>query len=375
MMRVLYVIDHLGGGGAENQFVELVKRTSASSGVEAGCFLPVEGGIRLEGLRSAGVDVEVCEKPAGGRDTRRAVMRLRTILREFRPDVLHPFLMYSTFLAGLAAWGGSRPPAFVATEFSSPEKILEEVRFTAPKRMLLKWAYGRLDRLVTTSNGVRDELVDTGYLSRANTHVINEGVDLSTCAPGDRAALRRETGLPEDKRIVTIVGALVERKGHMFLLDAFDEVLKEFDDLVLYIVGEGEFRPEVESRARDLGITDRVVFTGYRSDAKKIIAASDVFCLPSLYEGMPNVVMESMALGTPVITTGRYGALDLIEHGESGMLIEPGDAGGIARSLRELLSDAALYDKVIRNALKKIQGFDFSVTAKKYIELYRELTG
>jgi glycosyltransferase involved in cell wall biosynthesis len=103
------------------------------------------------------------------------------------------------------------------------------------------------------------------------------------------------------------------------------------------------------------------------------INAADVFVLPSLYEGMPNVVMEAMALGTPVITTGQYGAMDLIEHGEAGILTRPGDIVGIRDGILRFLGNAEFSRGVAQKAQEKIQGFDFSRVSEEYARLYEEL--
>ncbi len=163
--------------------------------------------------------------------------------------------------------------------------------------------------------------------------------------------------------------------GHKYLLEALKGVLEVRDDVVLYVLGDGPERGLLEARARELKIEASVEFMGYRKDAKRFINASDVFVLPSLYEGMPNVMLEAMALGTPVITTGIYGALDVIEDARTGLLVPPADAGSIRDALLRLFGDRGYYDMITANALERIKGLDFGVAVAGYERLYEEMLG
>jgi glycosyltransferase involved in cell wall biosynthesis len=372
MKKVLYVIDHLGGGGAENQFIETVSRVHAA-GHGVLCYLSEQKGVRYDVLRGRGVKIEVSEHGGEGRDTFRAMFQLRRLISDYRPDILHSYLTYSTFLSAAALVGHGHSPFFVATDFSSPERVLDEVRLGFMKKALMKWSYGKLDRFVTTSSQVKEEMLSLGYIAPAKMKVIHEGVDLKRYRPKEKAEVRRELKIPLERKVVTVVGTLVERKGHIYLFEALRDVCGEFGDLTLYVVGEGPFKETLEHKARELAIAENVVFTGYREDASMFINAADVFVLPSLYEGMPNVVMEAMALGTPVITTGQYGALDLIEDGETGILTGPGDVVGIRDGILKFLRNADFSRGVAQKAQEKIQGFDFSRVSEEYARLYEEI--
>ena len=372
-MKILYVIDHLGGGGAENQFVETLKRVIAR-GHSVYCFLVEGKGIRHDSLAESDVNIVLCDKPSESRSTLRAVLQLRALIKQFRPDVVHSYLMYSAFISRTALIGMDRPlPLFICTEFSSPLRMLDEVSFSSAKGMLLRWSYRATDCVTTTSSGVRDELTEAGYLPDDRMEVIHEGVDLQRIERGDRRVIRDELGIPSNARVVAVVGALVQRKGHAFLLDAFAGACGQIDDMRLYVVGQGEELDALQSMASSLGIQDKVVFTGYRRDARRFMNAADVFVLPSLYEGMPNVVMESMAIGTPVITTGMYGTLELIDDGISGILTSPGDTLAIEQGLVRLFKDEALRHSIAASAAKKIEQFTFDDTVDRLELLYGRL--
>jgi glycosyltransferase involved in cell wall biosynthesis len=372
MKKILYVIDHLGGGGAENQFLETVSRIHAA-GHEVLCYLSEQKGGRYDVLRGRGVKIEISEHGGEGRDTLKSMFQLRRLISDRGPDILHSYLTYSTFLSAAALVGHGRRPFFVATDFSSPERVLDEVSLGFVKKALMKWSYGKLDRFVTTSSQVREEMLSLDYVPSSKMRVIHEGLDLERYRPKEKAEARRELSIPLERKVITVVGTLVERKGHVYLFEALRDVRGEFGNLLLYVVGEGSFRETLERKARELGIAENVVFTGYRDDAPMFMNAADVFVLPSLYEGMPNVVMESMALGTPVITTGQYGALDLIEDGETGILTGQGDVAGIRDGILKFLGDTEFSRVVVGKAREKIQGFDFSRVSEEYAGLYEEL--
>jgi glycosyltransferase involved in cell wall biosynthesis len=140
----------------------------------------------------------------------------------------------------------------------------------------------------------------------------------------------------EEKIVIGTVGRLTAIKGQDVLLRAFAELAHMRDDVFLVLLGEGEMRGELEETARRLGVYKVVKFLGWRPDVAAVMASFDIFCLPSLNEGMGKVVVEAMAMGLPVVASNVGGIKDLVRDGQSGLLVPPGDASALSGALAAL---------------------------------------
>ena len=203
---------------------------------------------------------------------------------------------------------------------------------------LMVQALQQAEHLVAVSQGLKDRLLALG-LDANRIHVVPNGVDVTRFRPLDQQSCRRQLGLPPDRRRIVFIGHLVPVKGLDVLLEALKRVP---DDVKLSLVGEGAGKPALEARLRANGLGSRVDFAGARGheEIPLWMNAADVVCLPSRSEGCPNVVLEALACGTPVVAT-RVGAIpDLIQDGRSGLLVHPEDAHGLAQALTRSLDQS-----------------------------------
>ena len=188
-------------------------------------------------------------------------------------------------------------------------------------------------------------------------HIVHCGVDLARYAP-DHAA---RTG-----RKVLFVGRLAAMKGVPVLLEAFARLRAHHPDVTLTLIGDGEDRRRIEAIARKLGLEGHVVFAGYRSQAEvaEEMAATDLFVLPSFAEGVPVVLMEALASGVPVVTTRIAGIPELVEHGENGLLVPPGNSALLAGAMADLLADPDLRQRMGAAGMRKVRAeFDMHAEA------------
>lgn len=173
-------------------------------------------------------------------------------------------------------------------------------------------------------------------------------------------------------RRIAFVGRLAEVKGVTVLLDAFASL--DRSDVELVLVGDGHLRSELEARAAELGVAERVRFTGYLSQAevRGILADTDVFCLPSFAEGVPVVLMEALACGVPVVATRVAGVAELVEDGGSGILVHPGDPEPLARALQTVLADRDLRARMGAAGRQRVEReFDVAREAAKLLSAIR----
>jgi glycosyltransferase involved in cell wall biosynthesis len=201
-----------------------------------------------------------------------------------------------------------------------------------------------VDRVITVSDWQRATYEKVGVAAQRIVTVLN-GVPHRAWSPG-RAAARRELGLESGRHVVMTIGRLTSMKGHRYLLDAVPLLLRSSSDLVVVIVGEGDLRRALRDQTERLGVAQAVRFAGHRTNARELLAAADVFVLPSLHEGMPLTVLEAMDAGLPVVGTRVIGTSEAVEDGVSGRLVPPGHPTALAEALTELLSEPALRQRM-----------------------------
>jgi glycosyltransferase involved in cell wall biosynthesis len=189
----------------------------------------------------------------------------------------------------------------------------------------------------------------------------------------NRADARQQLGLPPDGPIVVGVGCLRgDLKGFGYLIEALAILRHEFPKAVVALAGEGPLQAELEARSQVLGVADRVVFLGFRSDVNHVYDAADVFVLSSLSEALPYVVLEAMAHELPVVGTRVGGVPEVIVQEETGFLVPPRDSAAIAESLRRLLASVELRQRMGKAGRERVvRHFREDEMVRKTLEVYR----
>jgi glycosyltransferase involved in cell wall biosynthesis len=213
------------------------------------------------------------------------------------------------------------------------------------------------------------------------TVVIHNGVDINRFRSGDGTAVRRELGLDAATPLAGIVGQVVPWKGHARFLDAAARAAEPLPRARFLVVGDNRFGDfpglldELEARSRELGLGDRVAFTGWRDDVVEVMNALDVLVLASENEPFGRVVIEAMACGTPIVSFRCGGPVEIIEHGRTGLLVEPFDTDAMAKAMTELLSDPARAAEMGRAGREVVeQRFSADAYARKVQDVYERLS-
>lgn len=323
--RVLQVVDALDGGGAERHVVDLARALDAR-GFEVSVAASADGPARAR-LEAAGIEVHVV---ADGLVKRRTSVRyalgLRALVASLRPDLVHAHIHASEVAAAAAVWRSDVP--LVLTEHT-------EAPWRGPSaRAALRWAAGRADLVVAVSSAVARHLVTDSGVPPEKVEVLLPAVLPHVPAPVDVPSAGRP--------VVGTVGRLVPGKGVDVLLRALAGPALAGSDATCVVVGDGPQRPALERLAADLGLGDRVVFAGWREDARDLVAALDVLAVPSREDGSPLVVLEALGSGVPVVASRVGGIPDQVTDGREGLLVPPGDAGALGAALARVLHDAGL---------------------------------
>lgn len=196
-----------------------------------------------------------------------------------------------------------------------------------------------VDAVVVNSTAAAKELTGRFRVPESKIKNIGVGTDLEKIARAEpNEALRRELGLGGSK-VVGVVAKLSPVKGHDHFLEAAAFVSRAYGNVRFLVVGDGPERTRLERTAGELGISDKVHFLGVRDDVPAVLKLMDVLVLSSLSEGSPNVVLEGMASGVPIVGTRVGGVPELVEDGVSGLLVDPGDAPGMSNAVLALLTD------------------------------------
>lgn len=208
--------------------------------------------------------------------------------------------------------------------------------------------------LVANSQHVRDQAIALEAVKPEKIVVIPNGVSLEfRLTPEDtlskrasvtaaRQRLREVLGISQQAQLILSVGRLTDQKGYIYLIDAMPFVLGRFPDALVFLIGDGSARQGLEERVQKLGIGDAVRFLGTRSDIPALLAAADIFALPSISEGMPNALLEAMGMGVPVVASSLGCVKEVVTHGETGCLVSPGDATALGESIVCLLENMDL---------------------------------
>ncbi|MBM4434764.1 MAG: glycosyltransferase [Chloroflexi bacterium] len=375
--RILHLIESLGRGGAETVLAATLREMEPTrhTGVVAYLGGPADLRETIEELGYEVIDLGL-RRPADPR----GVARVRRLLVSRGIALVHAHLYFPGLHAKLAGWR-TRVPVVCSLHnlMYEPEIRIANPRFAPWKQVPLRIGDRVTDRLVrpeliAVSEAVRRSAIARLGVDPARVVTIPDGVDtkaLTPASPDERAAARRELGLPRDASVVAVVGRLVPLKGHATLLDAVARLRGASPALRLLVAGGGALEPELRALAARLGVGDVVRFLGPRGDVRGIHAASDVLAAPSLSEGFGLAVVEAMAAGLPCVASRTGGLAEIVEDGATGFLVMPRDPADLADALRRLLGDAELRHRFGDRARAVAQArYDVRDSAGRLEDLY-----
>ena len=234
----------------------------------------------------------------------------------------------------------------------------------------------RTDGAIAVSRSTRDFLVRKRFVPGDRVRLIWNGAPLEEFAPvpQERAlAVRRSLGLPDGALVAGTIGRLNAQKGHRYLLDAAARLLARLPGVRVLVAGDGDLMDALREQARTLGIAGQVVFAGHRTDVPDLLAALDVFCISSLYEGTPLALFEAMAAGKAIVSTSVDGCREVLEDGVTGVLVPPADAGALALGIERVLCDGALREALGRQALAASRRYDVRTCVDAMQAFYDDL--
>jgi glycosyltransferase involved in cell wall biosynthesis len=308
-----------------------------------------------------------------------ALFKLFSLFRSHRPDVIHTHTPVAAFLgqlAGRLAGVRVRITTVHGLIFSIESRKWVRRAYRALEVMSCRWA----THVISVNHEDAQDLAAIKGIGPEKVSVFHVGVNLDSYDPGritpeQRRAVREEWEVPPDSVVLGIVARLTHVKGILELLEAFSKVSARHSDCHLILIGPVDNvrgNGVTEADARRLGCTSRCRFTGPRRDVPRLMAAMDVFCLPSRFEGYPAALMEAAAMQLPAITTDIRGSREAVQDGVTGLVVPPRDPEALAAAMEKLLLDPRLRHELgVRARERALKEFDRRGAVAKTLQVYR----
>jgi glycosyltransferase involved in cell wall biosynthesis len=291
--------------------------------------------------------------------------KLSRIIRQAKPEIVHAHDPQAVAMASLAlSFAAPDPrPAIVASR---------RVDFHLQPNSFSRWKYRQVDMFIAASDAIRRILEHDGIpLSRIR--VVHDGIDVAKIQRLPAVDIHAEYWLPHGAPVLANVGALVGHKGHKHLIEAIPHVVREVPDARLVIFGEGELRPQLERQIKELHMEKHAMLVGFRRDVLQLVKSADLFVMSSITEGLGSTVLDAMAMKLAVVGTQAGGIPEAVEHGETGLLVPPGDARALAGAIVRLLKDSRLRERMGESGLRRVQQhFGVSLLLSATLAAYRQ---
>ncbi len=374
-IKVLYLIDTLEMGGAENSLVDI---TSKFSNVEP-VFIQIYAGDSLKhklienGIRVYSLDFQ--EKYG----YKKVIKKVLNLIKEINPDVIHATLFRSVMISRKLKKTLSIP---LVNSFTSNSYINTRYKnLSYLRRLKLRfiqwedWHTANLaDIFVSNSKVIKENNIRILNIEEKKILVIPRGRDSTffDAKNYDRELIKKEMGY-EGKRILINVGRLIESKGQIDLIQAFEKVSKDNPELLLLIAGEGKFRRDLEEKIKNIGLSDKILLLGNRQDIPKLLAISDLFVFPTYLEGLPGSLIEAMMSKTPVICSNIPENKECVPD-KGAYFFNPGDITELTKLIQNCLDKPDNLDLMIQLSYNyAIKNFELENISERYENVYYDL--
>ncbi|MFS8496448.1 MAG: glycosyltransferase [Actinomycetes bacterium] len=340
----LFVIDSFGAGGAERSLVELVPAVAARGRRPVVVCLHSRDVGFEDDVRASGVDLRFLS--ASGLVGK--VRELRRLIEEERPALVYSSLFEASLVTRLAAARKGVPVMvnLANTSYDPVRRLDPNIKWW--RFRLVQEVDGYLSRHLTdhfhaVSQAVKDSAVASLRIPPDQITVVYRGRDperIGEPTPERRQRVRRALGLDDETPVLVTVGRQEFQKGHRYLIEAMPKILERHPRTRLLIVGRrGAATPELERAVADFGVADSVSFLGHRADVTDLMAASDLFVFPSLFEGLGGALIEALALGLPIVASDIPPVREVVGDDPVADLVPPRDAAALAETVAALLDE------------------------------------
>ena len=298
----------------------------------------------------------------------RGLRSLWRLLRIEHFDVIETFTLHSNIPGMVLSWLAG-VPVRMATHHG---KVGNVSPWQEKLHLLVIGKFASI--IVAVSTEVRDRLTLAGIASQRIIMIPN-GIRISITSRTEGTKLRKSLGLRRSQIVLISVGRLVYQKAHSVLVNAMQVIVAQQQQVVLYIAGEGPLRHDLEQQIETLGLGNQIYLLGNRSDVAALLSISDIFVLPSRWEGLPMALLEAMGTGMPVVATQVEGVNEVLKQNIHGFLVPPEDSDALVRALLELINHPQLRIKMGREGRKRIEeSYTSDIMCEKYLNVMLDYT-
>jgi glycosyltransferase involved in cell wall biosynthesis len=264
--------------------------------------------------------------------------KLSRVIRQWQPQVVHAHDPHAVAMAALAL-------SFGAAETRPLMVVSRRVDFHLKHNSFSRWKYRQADLFIAASGAI-GAILERDGIPADQIVVVHDGIDVAKIGRLPAVDIHAELWLPHGAPVIANVGALVAHKGQKHLIDAMPLVLRDVPDARLVVFGEGELRPALEKQIKDLQLDKHVLLPGFREDVLQLVKSAELFVMSSVTEGLGSTVLDAMAMKLAVVGTQAGGIPEAVAHGETGLLVRPGDPRALATAISRLLRDRPLRQRM-----------------------------
>lgn len=364
-INVLHIYQNSKIGGVQQQFLSLLKAYDRDVFNPIFCCLGPEEEISKE-IERIDIETVALNRVRYHRFSPGIVRDLYRLMKQKNIHIVRTHRYRANLYGRLAALLSGVPVKIISLHDNYRKDLRLERRIV--NKILLKVT----DKIVAVSESIRKDIIKYDGIDSSKILVIPNGIDTERFKPkGNFADIRKEFSIKESDIVVGFVGRVVPAKGLEYLIDALPFLKKEFKNIKLLITGEGSTMERLKKKAKENNVHDSIIFTGKRRDIPDILSCTDIFVMPSVAEGLPNALLEAMAMGKPIVATEVGGIPEVIKNGHSGLLVPPRNPEALATAIKDLISNdqlAAKMGQVARHIV--LDNFSIWSIAQKWQTLY-----
>ena len=379
--RILHIIKATGLAGAERHLLILLSGLRRE-GFDARLLILTNPGDVLESFFDQARQREI---PVDGLVIRcnadlSLFIRLRNYIKRIAPVIVHTHLIHGDLFGIIAArWAGV--PLVLTTRHND-----DGFRYRTPCRQLNRYLWQRVQAGIAVSNAISRFSVEVEDAPAGKIFTVHHGVELAGTAEGHeipindipaeglRSSVRSQLGIDARAPVAGIFCRLTKQKGIRFGLQAIALLTRQLPDVKLVIAGEGPLQKKLHREADRLGLSDRIIWLGWREDVPRLLAAIDLLLAPSLFEGFGLIFLDAMAGGIPIVSSTASAIPEVVIDGATGFLVPPRDVDGMATAMYKLLSDPDLCRQMGQNGRERLnQYFGARRMVGKTIDIYNKL--
>lgn len=365
-LKIVYIIDSLGAGGAERLLHDLTKHINKNrfdvSVISIFNKNDLANKFRDYKINLIYLKYNFFYNPL-------IIFRIEKILKSIKPDIVHTNLLYSDLYGRLAALLAKAPVIMSTCHNNEPWRTSRKINKYYLFRKLDNYLSTKTTKIIAVSNEVNKCLIKQG-INYLKILTIYNGIETKFFEKALPSNLYNKKN--PNEIILGSVGRLDRQKGYDYLIRSISIVIKKISAVKLFIVGDGPERQNLQKLVKGLKLRQHIIFLGKRNDVAKILKMIDIFVFTPIYEGFGIALLEAMAAGKPIVVSKTGGIIEVIKENKNGLLVKPKDSNEIAGKLLYLIQHKSFWNIMQKNNQNDVKKFDIHNTVNRYEKLYLE---